>query len=406
VSDVSHGPSPLNSPGRRLAGEGPEIAARQAAVLFLLAGVLAIAGTGTQPDKARELLIIAAADFASAALAWSLPWRRWRRYSPLLLCFPALATLAFSTWAFGGFATGTGPFFVLVFAWLGLHFPAWAIAVMLPPAAVAYVAPLVVTHQPPVVVSSAVILLPIVAGIAALIANQVAHLREAREHIHQIERWRAALTAMLAHDVRSPLTAVQLALGALRSDDDRLSPARKEAIITAALRQTARINRLAAGLLDLDRVDIRGALKLDRQQVQLRRAVDNAIGYLNAKDVVIKINPDLVVSADPERLEQMLVNLTTNALRHGRLPVIISGEWTGEIVRIHVRDHGEGVPESDVPSLFSRFSSARRGDSVGLGLWIVHELARAHGGDVSYEPAHPGARFTVTMPVAPRSTAT
>jgi len=376
-------------------------------MLFLLAGVLAIAGTGTQPDEAKELLIIAAADFASAALAWLLPWRRWPRYSPLLLCLPALVTLAFSTWAFGGFATGTGPFFVLLFAWLGLHFPPWAIAVMIPPAAVAYIAPLVVTHQPPVVISSAVILLPIVAGVAALIANQVAHLREAREQIHQIERWRAALTAMLAHDVRSPLTSVQLALGTLRTDDRRLSPGRKEAIIEAALRQTARINRLAAGLLDLDRVDIRGALKLDLQQVRLRHAVDNAIGYLNAEDVVIKINPDLVLSADPQRLEQILVNLTANALRHGKLPVIISGEWTGEVVRIHVRDHGAGVPDSQLPYLFARFNNIRTSaGSVGLGLWIVHELVRAHGGDVSYGHANPGARFTVTMPVTPPSNAT
>jgi signal transduction histidine kinase len=388
---------------RWLAGEGPEAAGRQAAALFALAGLLAIVGTGNQPDRAMELLAIAAADFVSAGLAWWLPWRRWPRHSPLLLCLPAFGTLAFSTWAFGGFATGTGPFFVLLFAWLGLHFPLWGIAVMIPPAAVAYVAPLVVAHQPPAVISSAVVILPIVAGIAVLIATQVAHLREAREHIQQIERWRAALTAMLAHDVRSPLTSVQLALEALRSDPARLPAPRREAIIAAALRQTARINRLAAGLLDLDRVDIRGGLTLDRQDVRLRRAIDAALGYLNAADVIVEVGADLVLSADPERLEQILVNLIANALRHGKPPVIVSGERAGEAVRIHVRDHGDGVPEHEQAVLFSRFSSATRadstGESIGLGLWIVRELARAHGGNVSYGHAYPGARFTVTLPV-------
>jgi signal transduction histidine kinase len=403
VSGVSARAVSAKKSRRWLAGEGPDAAGRQAAALFALAGLLAIVGIGNQPDRAKELLTIAVADFVSAALAWWLPWRRWPRHFPLLLCLPAFLTLAFSTWAFGGFATGTGPFFVLLFAWLGLHFPLWGIAVMVPPAAVAYVVPLVVTHQPPVVISSAVVLLPIVAGVAALIANQVAHLREAREHIQQIERWRAALTAMLAHDVRSPLTSVQLALGTLRSAADRLSAPRREAIIAAALQQTARINRLAAGLLDLERVDIRGGLKLDRQQVRLRSATDAALGYLNTADVIVKMSPDLVVPADPERLEQILVNLIANALRHGELPVVVSGERTGEVVRIQVRDHGDGVPEHEQPFLFSRFSSASRadstGESIGLGLWIVHELARAHGGNVSYEYAHPGARFTVTLPV-------
>jgi signal transduction histidine kinase len=258
----------------------------------------------------------------------------------------------------------------------------------------------VATHQPPVVISSAVVILPTVVGVAALIAHQVAHQREVHEQIRQIERWRAALTAMLAHDVRSPLTSVQLALTTLRNDDGRLSAEQREMIIAGALQQITRVNRLAASLLDLDRVDIRGALRLDRQTVRLRQAVDEAVGYLNADDVVIKVNPELTVSADPQRLEQILVNLTTNALRHGKLPVIISGERTGEVVRIHVRDHGVGVPDDAQPYLFSRFNSPdSAGDSIGLGLWIVHELVRAHGGEVRYENAHPGARFTVTLPV-------
>jgi signal transduction histidine kinase len=366
-----------------------------------LAGLLAVAGVPTQPGRAPALLTVAAADLAVAALVWWLPWRRWGRYVPLVLSVPAFAILAFATWAFGGFAAGTGPFFVLMFAWAGLHFPAWAIAGMAPAALAAYVAPLVVTHQKPEVVSSAVVLLPIALGVGWIIATQVTHLRQAREQVRQVERWRAALTATVAHDVRSPLTAVRMALSILAKADDRLPPDRRQAVIVAAQQQTARIQRLAEGLLDVDRVDIRGELRLDRQDVTLRGAADEAVGYLDdTADVAVDIGPDLVVCADPHRLEQILINLTTNALNHGRPPVVIRAERANGAVCIEVRDHGDGVPESQQPHLFNQFSNvdATTG-SVGLGLWIVRELARAHGGDVRYEPADPGARFVVTLPL-------
>ncbi len=72
-------------------------------------------------------------------------------------------------------------------------------------------------------------------------------------------------------------------------------------------------------------------------------------------------------------------------------------------MRLEVRDSGPGVPPEIVPNLFQRFTASDRSPkSVGLGLWIVRELSRAHGGDVRYEPAlpGPGARFVVTLPIA------
>jgi signal transduction histidine kinase len=113
--------------------------------------------------------------------------------------------------------------------------------------------------------------------------------------------------------------------------------------------------------------------------------------------VVIDIDPDLVIRADPDRLEQILINLTTNALAHGSPPVVIRAQATGDLVRIEVRDHGDGVPENRRADLFARFGTTGTG-SVGLGLWIARELARAHGGEVGYQPADPGARFIVTLP--------
>jgi signal transduction histidine kinase len=383
----------------RLVGSGPRTAGRQAAALFALAGVLAAAGVGLMPDRSGVLLTIAGTDLVVALVAWWLPWDRWGWWGPYALALPAYAVLGLSTWAFGGFAAGTGPFFLLIFAWAGLNFPPAAVAWMTPAALAAYMMPLLVTAQPPPVVASGLILVPTALGIGLLIAHQVQHQRRDRERIAQIERWRAGLTAALAHDLRSPLTTMQLVLEALEADGEAIPAARREAMLAAALRQVGRISRLASGLLDVDRVDTEGSLKLDLDDVPLQEVVTDSLALIDARGVVVEVDPDLVVSADRQRLEQILVNLTSNALRYGRPPVVIRARPGGGVARIEVRDHGPGVSETVEKRLFSRFSGGGSGQSVGLGLWIVRQLAEAHGGSVHYEAADPGARIVVTLPL-------
>jgi signal transduction histidine kinase len=386
-------------------GEGSKVAANQAAALFALSGTLALLSLGIYPNRWVELVIIAGGDLVVCGLTLVVPWDRLHRYAPLVLAVPALAILGFSTWTFGGVATGTGPFFVLMFAWLGLHFPSWSVFAMAPPALVAYTVPLVVTEQSPQVVSSGVVLIPIAVGIGLLIGRQVAYQRSAREDVRRVERWRAALTATLAHDVRSPLTSIHGALRQLRASGADLPAASREAIISAALRQTARVRRLATGLLDIDRVEHSGSLKLDLRDIRLREAVEESVSYLNTKadgGLRVEIPADLIARVDRQRLEQMVINLTANALHHGASPVVISGYRSGDVLTIEVRDHGPGVPEHLHPELFARFGGADPDpESVGLGLWVVRQLVRAHGGEVRYENADPGARFLLTLPGQP-----
>jgi signal transduction histidine kinase len=359
----------------------------------------------SEPDRAGVLALIGAADLAVALFAWWLPWQRYPSWAALLLSVPAFGILALSTVAFGGMAAGTGPFLVLIYSWVGLNFPLWAVFGVGPLAVAAYVVPLLVTRQPPVVVASGIVLTPVAVGVAVLIATQVRHLREARERVSRVERWRSALTATLAHDLRSPLTAVQIVLESVR-DDPEMPPERRKELVGMALRQSDRMMRLATGLLDMERVDAQGTLRLDRAVVPVRAAVLGAVAVLNTTDVKVEVVPDLTVDADPQRLEQILVNLIANALRHGAPPVVVRGYVESGTARIEVGDHGPGVPEALVPRLFSRFGDvAGESSSAGLGLWIVDQLARAHGGTVHYEPGHPGARLVVTLPLRPVRTA-
>ncbi|GGQ50781.1 sensor histidine kinase [Couchioplanes azureus] len=380
---------------QRFSGAGPRIAARHSAALFALAGTLALVGITNDPGRAHDLLLIAAADLLLAALAWILPWHRWSRQAPAVLALPGFAVLGFSTWAFGGVATGTGPFLVLLYAWAALHFPRWILLALLPPAAIAYVVPLIVTAQPPVVLGSALILLPIALAVALLIEAQARHLRDDRERLSRIERWRAAMIGTLAHDVRSPLATVQMTLEELRDG----ATGHTARMVDAALRQTLRIDRLATGLLDLNRIDTTGHLRLDRQPTSAREAVLSALSYVSSADVQVQIPHDLTLDVDRERFEQIIVNLVGNALRYGGPPVTVTITSDGTTDRLEVRDHGEGVPEDVRPRLFTRFGAGDR-EGVGLGLWIVRQLAQAHDGEAHYEPGDPGARMIVTFPAA------
>src|SRR6185436_6478228 len=107
-------------------------------------------------------------------------------------------------------------------------------------------------------------------------------LRDDRERLARIEQWRAAMVSTLAHDVRSPLATVRFTLEELREDAG--GPAVR--MVDAALRQTARISRLAEGLLDLDRISSSGHLQLDRQCVPARALVDDALHYVRSDAAV------------------------------------------------------------------------------------------------------------------------
>lgn len=388
--------------GKRVGvGEGPAAAGRQAAALFALAGVLALAGLPAPHSRADQLLIIAAADLMVALLALLTPWARLGRYSTVLLAVAGLAILAFSTVAVGGFAAGTGPFFVLLYAWLGLHHPPWIPVALAPLTTAAYLIPLITTHQPPEVISSAIVFVPVTTVVGVVIAKRVARLQQARAEVEASERWRAALLATVAHDVRSPLTSVQGALSML-ADEPELGDRDRSDFLAMALRQTERMSRLVGGLLDIERVQ-HGLLRLDARDVDVRQAIGEAARYLPAHRVVIEVPDDLLIRADPERLEQMLVNLIANAGRHGVPPILIGATTIGERVELTVRDHGAGVPGEQLPRLFTQFGTGQSDPgSMGLGLWIVRQLALAHGGDVRYEPANPGACFVLTLPAAPR----
>ena len=377
-------------------GSSGRRAANQGAYLFLLAGVLGLAAIASEPQRYALLIGIALVDFAVAGVCVALPWQRWPVSRVAWVSLAAFAVMGVSTWAFNGYTGGTIPFYVLTFTWLGLHQSSRVIALAGVPATVSYAAGLAAAGAPGQVIGSTVVLMPVVLAVGLVISRRVHGLREAQEELRAQERWRAAMISTLAHDVRSPLTSITGALELVT--DDEQTPDHQRPFLEAATRQTERITRLAGSLLDLERVE-QGKLRLHREEIGLLELATE-VSRLTAPDrVSVDIAPDATAHADRDRVEQILVNLTNNALRHGAGPVVIGALREPDAVVLSVRDHGTGVSPDDAPKLFTRLAQGRPGtDSVGLGLWIVRTLTEAHGGSVHYEDAHPGARFVVRLP--------
>ena len=374
------------------------VAARQASWQFAI-----FAGTGllnVANGPGRPALVVALCAFVAMALALRLaPPRLWGPRGVGALTVVLLVSLGISTWSAGDRAIVTGPGYIVAFAWMGLHQRARPILLSLPFALAAYSMALWLAHTPFELASSAIIVI-LVAGLVGLVlSNAVEEARRSKAEVRTEERWRAALMATLAHDVRSPLTSV---LGALEViEDDPQTPAHHRLLAQGASRQAARILRLAVGLLEVERVD-QGRLSLDRRHVPLLDLITDIARSHPALDLEIDVAPNVLVWADPERLEQILVNLINNAVRHGSSPLVVRATTDSDGLHVSVRDHGTGVPGPEVQHLFEKFSSADHSpQSVGLGLWIVRLLTEAHGGEVRYEHADPGARFIVSLPPGP-----
>jgi signal transduction histidine kinase len=245
-------------------------------------------------------------------------------------------------------------------------------------------------------------LIALVAGYMARDLTQQRLLVEAAlEDVRRVDRIRAGLVSTLAHDVRGPLTAIRTALTTLLKRAGTLSLDVTEELLEGAERQAARMELLATDLLDLARLE-RGRLELSFQDVVLADAVSRALSYVDrAERVQVRIEPALKVRADPGRLEQIVVNLVSNALRHGEEPFAVEASRTDGRVVLAFTDQGRGIPEEEHATLFDPFRVDENAGSVGFGLAVVRALTEAHGGHVEYRHNQPrGARFEVTIPLA------
>ncbi len=232
--------------------------------------------------------------------------------------------------------------------------------------------------------------------------------------LQQSEETRRALTADIAHELRTPLAVQRAQIEAIKDGIYQLTP---EALITIE-EQNHLLSRLVEDLRILALADA-GALTLEKSDVELVALVQGIIRRFAAQaqehQITLKLatNPDNIrLVVDPQRIEQILHNLISNALRHSpeNTSIEITVSASEKEIRITVRDHGKGIPGEAMPHIFERFykvekSRSRYEGGTGLGLSIARKLAQAHGGDITASNHQKGgAIFTLTIPFTKNET--
>ncbi|AKV01399.1 two-component sensor histidine kinase [Labilithrix luteola] len=233
-----------------------------------------------------------------------------------------------------------------------------------------------------------------------------------RAQAEEANRLKDEFLATVSHELRTPLSGVIGWLQLLRMR--KLADDRRAIVLDTVERNARALAQLVDDLLDVSRI-VSGKMALTVQTLEVARTVEAALEVVQpaaaARGVTLTsaLDTDLTVLADPSRLQQVVWNLVTNAVkftpRGGRVHVAV--RRIDSTVEISVSDTGMGIDEGFLPFVFERFRQAdggrtRRHGGLGLGLAIVKHLVELHGGTVSAESEGPGkgACFRVSLPIA------
>lgn len=235
----------------------------------------------------------------------------------------------------------------------------------------------------------------------------------ARREAEEANRLKDEFLATLSHELRTPLNAIVGWASLLR--EERLDPATTARAVETINRNVRIQSHLISDILDISRMSM-GHLDIKTQPVMLPAVIESALDTMrpaaHAKNVVLRstlASLPAPVMGDPDRLQQVVWNLLSNAIKfapEGR-SVLISLTEKGGSACLTVEDDGPGIDPGFLPYVFDRFrqrdsSGTRRHGGLGLGLAIVRRLVELHRGTVSAANREdgPGARFTVTLPLA------
>jgi len=230
--------------------------------------------------------------------------------------------------------------------------------------------------------------------------------KKAAEMARRSEELKSALLASLAHDLRTPLTAIRVATTNLQAswltEDDRKE--QSEIVLT----EVDRLTRLFQNILDMARIDagaVQSSLRAVHPLEVVEAARDSVQHALRDHHVVTAVEGDRVVSVDPRLTAAALSHLLENAAQYSPpgSTIWIRATVSDTALSIEVRDSGPGIPLRDMPRLFERFyrgdHSGRHTTGTGMGLPIARGLLAAERGTVSAANADEGgAVFTITVP--------
>lgn len=229
---------------------------------------------------------------------------------------------------------------------------------------------------------------------------------------YELDRSRREFVANASHELRTPLTTIKMVIEALAGDEGVTKNEMNKSFLDMAETESTRMELLIKNLLTLSQLDSK-TMSFNVREFDL----EESIAYL-AKSLAVnasahghKLTFDgaydpVIIRGDRIRIEQILINITSNAIKYtpdgGRISLRLHD--LGDRAEVTITDNGVGIPAEDIPHLFERFyrvEKARSSDKggTGLGLAIAREFAAAHGGDIRVSSiVGKGTTFTVTLP--------
>jgi len=233
--------------------------------------------------------------------------------------------------------------------------------------------------------------------------------------IRSIERMKTAFVSTVSHELRTPLTSIKGFISTLIQDAEGFYD--KDTVhefYTIIDQECDRLTRLISDLLNVSRIEAGRALDLNPRPVQLSELVDKVVAaqksYTSKHEFAIDMEPDLpVIVADMDKVDQILTNLTSNAVKYSPNGGIItvSGRKSDGMVRLSVTDQGTGIPKEHLDRIFDRFHrvdnrDTRKVGGTGIGLYLVKHLVEAHGGKIWVESeVGKGSSFIFELPKCP-----
>ena len=252
------------------------------------------------------------------------------------------------------------------------------------------------------------------AALAEDFNRMAATLEQARMREREADEARRDLVAAVSHDLRTPLASVRALIEAV-ADGVVDDPETRARYLASARGEVTKLGRLVDDLFELARIDA-GLLQLELEETSLHDLVSDTLSSFGHEAerrgirLVGEVSPEVdPVLASPSKLQRVLYNLVSNALRHTPADgtVFLRAEPEEEAVRVEVADTGEGIAPEDLPRVFERSfrgegsrSSHGVGEEsgAGLGLAIARGLVEAHGGKIDVESRlGEGSRFTFTL---------
>jgi two-component system phosphate regulon sensor histidine kinase PhoR len=243
-------------------------------------------------------------------------------------------------------------------------------------------------------------------GIIAIIRDVTA--------LRELEQAKSDFVSTVSHELRTPLTSIKAYTATLRRRDVEFDENTRQEFLQVVEEETDRLTRLVSDILDVSRIES-GRLELKRRDFDLSKLIQITINKLQSQasnhNIELVAPPDIgPVNADPDKIEQVMMNLLENAVKYSPSGGDITVTLTARQRRLEcsIKDSGVGIPEEHLPHIFEKFHrvdnrATREIYGTGLGLYVSKSIVEAHGGTIiaESEPGN-GSTFRFTLPLSPQ----